>query len=160
MHDHCVTWEKQYDYHFSVYSTPPAESLTDTFCALDTAKFGKIKDITAKEYYTNSFHYDVRKHPTPFEKLTFEEDYPKYASGGFIHYCEYPNLKQNPKALEDVWDWLMITWATSEPTLRLIIATNVASAVISNPRLAASNVQPVATVIRKPVMLSKEPVVI
>ncbi|MCC7666777.1 anaerobic ribonucleoside-triphosphate reductase [Liquorilactobacillus satsumensis] len=104
LHDHCVTWEKQYDYHFSVYSTP-AESLTDTFCALDTAKFGKIKDITAKEYYTNSFHYDVRKHPTPFEKLTFEEDYPKYASGGFIHYCEYPNLKQNPKALEDVWDW-------------------------------------------------------
>jgi ribonucleoside-triphosphate reductase len=104
LHDYCLEWEKEYKYHFSVYSTP-AESLTDTFCRLDTAKFGKIKDITAKEYYTNSFHYDVRKHPTPFEKLTFEEPYPKYAAGGFIHYCEYPNLRQNPKALEDVWTW-------------------------------------------------------
>ena len=31
--------------------------------------------------------------------------FPHYASGGFIHYCEYPNLQQNPKALEAVWDW-------------------------------------------------------
>lgn len=104
LHDACVDWEEEYGYHFSVYSTP-AESLTDTFCEDDIEKFGKIKDITDKEYYTNSFHYDVRKNPTPFEKLTFEEDYPKYASGGFIHYCEYPNLKQNPAALEAVWTW-------------------------------------------------------
>lgn len=104
LHDYCAKWEEQYDYHFSVYSTP-AESLTDTFCELDTEKFGKIPDITANEYYTNSFHYDVRKNPTPFEKLAFEEAYPKYAAGGFIHYCEYPNLKQNPAALEAVWDW-------------------------------------------------------
>lgn len=102
--DNCVRWSDEYDYHFSVYSTP-SESLTDRFCELDKEKFGEIADITAKDYYTNSFHYDVRKHPSPFEKLTFEMDYPKYASGGFIHYCEYPNLKQNPKALESVWDW-------------------------------------------------------
>lgn len=104
LHDHCVEWEKEYGYHFSVYSTP-AESLTDTFCEDDLEKFGSIKDITDKEYYTNSFHYDVRKNPTPFDKLLFEEEYPKYASGGFIHYCEYPNLKQNPAALEAVWTW-------------------------------------------------------
>ncbi|WP_415618577.1 anaerobic ribonucleoside-triphosphate reductase [Liquorilactobacillus satsumensis] len=104
MKNSCVAWSDEYDYHFSLYSTP-SESLTDRFCVLDTKRFGKIKDITAKEYYTNSFHYDVRKHPSPFEKLKFEMDYPKYASGGFIHYCEYPNLKQNPKALEAVWDW-------------------------------------------------------
>ncbi|KRN89080.1 anaerobic ribonucleoside-triphosphate reductase [Ligilactobacillus ceti] len=102
--DNCNLWADEYDYHFSVYSTP-SESLTDRFCQLDTEKFGEIKDITDKDYYTNSFHYDVRKHPTPFEKLTFEMEYPKYAGGGFIHYCEYPNLRQNPKALEAVWDW-------------------------------------------------------
>ena len=98
MHDWCAYWEKtkKYHYHYSVYSTP-SESLTDRFCVLDTEKFGKVKDITDKEYYTNSFHYDVRKHPTPFEKLEFEKDYPPYAAGGFIHYCEHPNLKQNPK---------------------------------------------------------------
>ncbi|AIM24662.1 anaerobic ribonucleoside-triphosphate reductase [Melissococcus plutonius] len=97
-------WGEEYGYHFSVYSTP-SESLTDRFCRLDTEKFGIVKNITDKEYYTNSFHYDVRKNPTPFEKLDFEKDYPKYCSGGFIHYCEYPVLQQNPKALETVWDY-------------------------------------------------------
>lgn len=97
-------WSDEYDYHFSVYSTP-SESLTDRFCRLDTEKFGLVPDITDKEYYTNSFHYDVRKNPTPFEKIEFEKDYPVYSSGGFIHYCEYPVLRQNPKALEAVWDF-------------------------------------------------------
>ena len=98
-------WSDQYGYHFSIYSTP-SESLTDRFCRLDTEKFGSIPDITDKEYYTNSFHYDVRKNPTPFEKLDFEKIYPEAgASGGFIHYCEYPVLQQNPKALEAVWDY-------------------------------------------------------
>ncbi|WPF80860.1 anaerobic ribonucleoside-triphosphate reductase [Sanguibacter sp. 4.1] len=97
-------WTDTYSYKFSVYSTP-SESLTDRFCRLDTAKFGEVADITDKDYYTNSFHYDVRKNPTPFEKLDFEKDYPAYAAGGFIHYCEYPVLQQNPKALEAVWDY-------------------------------------------------------
>ncbi|HGA0414527.1 TPA: anaerobic ribonucleoside-triphosphate reductase [Streptococcus agalactiae] len=101
----CADWSDEYDYHFSVYSTP-SESLTDRFCRLDTEKFGIVTDITDKEYYTNSFHYDVRKNPTPFEKLDFEKIYPETgASGGFIHYCEYPVLQQNPKALEAVWDY-------------------------------------------------------
>ncbi|MGX7108096.1 anaerobic ribonucleoside-triphosphate reductase [Facklamia miroungae] len=94
----------QYGYHFSVYSTP-SESLTDRFCRLDQAKFGSVEDITDKDYYTNSFHYDVRKSPNPFEKIDFEKDYAPFTSGGFIHYCEYPNLRQNPKALETVWDY-------------------------------------------------------
>ncbi|MGY3779037.1 anaerobic ribonucleoside-triphosphate reductase [Isobaculum melis] len=97
-------WSDEFDYHFSIYSTP-SESLTDRFCRLDTEKFGVVENITDKDYYTNSYHYDVRKNPTPFEKLDFEKDYPAYASGGFIHYCEYPNMRQNPKALETVWDY-------------------------------------------------------
>lgn len=101
---HADAWGDEYGYHFSVYSTP-SESLTDRFCRLDTEKFGEIDNLTDKEYYTNSFHYDVRKNPTPFEKLDFEKDYPQYCSGGFIHYCEYPVLQQNPKALEAVWDF-------------------------------------------------------
>ena len=105
MKNACEGWSDEYDYHFSVYSTP-SESLTDRFCRLDTEKFGVVTDITDKEYYTNSFHYDVRKNPTPFEKLEFEKAYPEAgATGGFIHYCEYPVLQQNPKALEAVWDF-------------------------------------------------------
>ncbi|MBO0478784.1 anaerobic ribonucleoside-triphosphate reductase [Vagococcus fluvialis] len=97
-------WGNEYGYHFSVYSTP-SESLTDRFCRMDREKFGEVENITDKDYYTNSFHYDVRKNPTPFEKLDFEKDYPAYCSGGFIHYCEYPVLQQNRKALEAVWDY-------------------------------------------------------
>ncbi|MBM7314446.1 anaerobic ribonucleoside-triphosphate reductase [Streptococcus suis] len=98
-------WSDQYGYHFSVYSTP-SESLTDRFCRLDTEKFGLVENITDKQYYTNSFHYDVRKNPTPFEKLDFEKVYVEAgAGGGFIHYCEYPVLQQNPKALEAVWNY-------------------------------------------------------
>lgn len=97
-------WSDKHDLHFSIYATP-SESLTDRFCRLDTEKFGTVENITDKGYYTNSFHYDVRKNPTPFEKLNFEKDYPKYSSGGFIHYCEYPKLQANPKALEAVWDY-------------------------------------------------------
>ena len=105
MKELCEKWSDEFGYHFSVYSTP-SESLTDRFCSLDTEKFGSIPDITDKGYYTNSFHYDVRKNPTPFEKLDFEKDYVKAgATGGFIHYCEYPVLQQNPKALETVWDY-------------------------------------------------------
>ena len=105
MKNACENWSDEYDYHFSVYSTP-SESLTDRFCRLDTEKFGIVSDITDKEYYTNSFHYDVRKNPTPFEKLEFEKDYPEAgATGGFIHYCEYPVLQQTLKALEAVWDF-------------------------------------------------------
>ncbi|MGO4937800.1 anaerobic ribonucleoside-triphosphate reductase [Fundicoccus sp. Sow4_H7] len=104
MKKHTDAWGNTYGYHFSVYSTP-SESLTDRFSRLDKEKFGVIADITDKDYYTNSFHYDVRKDPNPFEKLNFEKDYAKYTSGGFIHYCEYPNLRQNPAALEAVWDF-------------------------------------------------------
>ena len=104
LHSHAASWTAEQGYQFSVYSTP-SESLTDRFCRLDKAKFGSVPDITDKDYYTNSFHYDVRKSPTPFEKLDFEKDYPAFTSGGFIHYCEYPVLQQNPKALEAVWDY-------------------------------------------------------
>ncbi|MEJ7542368.1 anaerobic ribonucleoside-triphosphate reductase [Staphylococcus intermedius] len=97
-------WTAQYDIWFSIYSTP-SESLTDRFCRLDREAFGDIPDITDKGYYQNSFHYDVRKDVTPFEKLDFEKEYPYLASGGYIHYCEYPKLDHNVKALETVWDY-------------------------------------------------------
>lgn len=104
MKEQCLVWANEEGIWYSVYGTP-SESLTDRFARLDRDKFGVIENITDKDYYTNSFHYDVRKNPTPFEKLDFEKDYPVYASGGFIHYVEYPNIQQNIKALETVWDY-------------------------------------------------------
>ncbi|MEC4565524.1 anaerobic ribonucleoside-triphosphate reductase [Paenibacillus sp. CMAA1739] len=102
--DKANKWKNETGYGFSLYSTP-AESLCYRFCELDKNKYGLIKGVTDKGYYTNSFHLDVNKKVTPFEKIEFEKDYPQYASGGFISYCEFDSLVKNPKALEAVWDF-------------------------------------------------------
>lgn len=104
MNELCRQWSTAEGYHYSVYSTP-AESLTDRFNRMDREKYGVIEGVTDHDFYTNSFHYPVWLQPTPMEKLTFEKDFPYYASGGFINYCEYPCLQDNPKALEAVWDY-------------------------------------------------------
>lgn len=97
-------WKKETGYGFSLYSTP-SENLCDRFCRLDTAEFGVIPGVTDKGYYTNSFHLDVEKKVNPYEKIEFEKPYPELANGGFICYGEYPNMINNVKALEDVWDY-------------------------------------------------------
>ena len=104
MSELCKQWSKAEGYHYSVYSTP-AESLTDRFNRMDREKFGRIEGVTDHDFYTNSFHYPVWLQPTPMEKLSYEKDFPYFASGGFINYCEYPCLQDNPKALEAVWDY-------------------------------------------------------
>ena len=104
MNELCKQWSKAEGYHYSVYSTP-AESLTDRFNRMDREKFGEVDGVTDHDFYTNSFHYPVWLQPTPMEKLDYEKDFPYYASGGFINYCEFPCLQANPKALEAVWDY-------------------------------------------------------
>ena len=104
MSELCKQWSKAEGYHYSVYSTP-AESLTDRFNRMDREKFGRIEGVTDHDFYTNSFHYPVWLQPPPMEKLNYEKDFPYFASGGFINYCEYPCLQDNPKALEAVWDY-------------------------------------------------------
>ena len=101
---HANKWKEETGYGFGLYGTP-SESLTDRFCRIDREEFGDIENITDKGYYTNSYHLDTRKKVTPFEKIDFEKDYPKYSSSGFIHYCEFPPLVNNPEALEAVWDY-------------------------------------------------------
>ncbi len=98
------TWKQETGYGFSLYSTP-SESLCDRFCRLDVEKFGHVDGATNKGYYTNSFHLDVARKVTPFEKIDFEAGYPGLASGGFISYVEYPSMRHNIKGLEAVWDY-------------------------------------------------------
>ncbi|QIQ21104.1 anaerobic ribonucleoside-triphosphate reductase [Zophobihabitans entericus] len=104
LRDAVEQWKKETGYGFSLYSTP-SENLCDRFCRLDTAEFGVIPGVTDKGYYTNSFHLDVEKKVNPYEKIDFEKVYPEVTSGGFICYGEYPNIQNNLKALEDVWDY-------------------------------------------------------
>lgn len=97
-------WKRETGYGFSLYSTP-SENLCHRFCTIDAKEFGIINGITDKGYYTNSFHLDVAKKVTPYEKIDFEQPYPALANGGFICYGEYPNMQNNLQALEDVWNY-------------------------------------------------------
>ncbi|URP85721.1 ribonucleotide reductase of class III (anaerobic), large subunit [Enterobacter phage EC-W2] len=99
-------WKAETGYGFSLYSTP-AESLCHRFCKLDFEKFGSIKGITDKGWYTNSFHLDVDRKVTPFEKIDYEADYHYIATAGHISYVEFPDMKNNLQALEKVWDYAM-----------------------------------------------------
>lgn len=106
MKEKCEEWKEKTGFGFSLYSTP-AESLCHRFCKLDYQKFGSIKGITDKGWYTNSFHLDVDRKVTPFEKIDFEADYHFIASAGHISYVEFPDMKNNLEALEKVWDYAM-----------------------------------------------------
>lgn len=97
-------WKAETGYGFSLYSTP-SENLCSRFSKLDAKRFGVIKGVTDKGYYTNSFHLDVEKKVNPYDKLDFEQPYPAIANGGFICYGEYPNMQHNLEALENVWDY-------------------------------------------------------
>ena len=98
-------WADETGIAFSVYGTP-AESLCSRFAAMDKETFGEVKDITDKGYYTNSFHLDVRKKVTPFEKVDFESAYTPLSTGGNICYVEQPSLVKNLDAFEAIWDYM------------------------------------------------------
>ena len=92
-------WKEETNIGFALYGTP-AESLCYKFARIDKEKFGTIKDITDKGYYTNSYHVDVREKIDAFEKLGFESEFQKISSGGAISYIEIPNMQKNIDALE------------------------------------------------------------
>lgn len=102
--DKCKEWKKEEGLGYSLYSTP-SESLSHTFEDKDRKEFGIVAGVTDKEYYTNSFHLDVRVKTDPFSKIDFESPYPQWANGGFISYVETPNLEHNLQALEKLWDY-------------------------------------------------------
>ena len=99
--DTVARWKKETNIGFALYGTP-AESLCYRFARIDKQKYGTIKDITDKGYYTNSYHVDVREEIDAFEKLSFESEFQSLSTGGAISYIEIPNMRNNLKALEDV----------------------------------------------------------
>ena len=97
----CAKWKKETGLGFALYGTP-AESLCYRFARIDKEKFGDIKDITDKGYYTNSYHVDVREEINAFDKLKFESDFQVLSTGGAISYVEIPNMQNNLEALEEL----------------------------------------------------------
>ena len=101
MREKCDEWKAETGLGFALYGTP-AESLCYRFARIDKEKFGTIKDVTDKGYYTNSYHVDVRQKIDAFSKFKFESQFQPISSGGCISYVEVPNMEHNLKAMEDV----------------------------------------------------------
>lgn len=84
--------------NFSLIATP-AEGLSGRFVKLDQKKFGTIKGVTDREYYTNSFHVPVYFPISAYKKIDIEAPYHELTNAGHITYVELDgDATNNPKA--------------------------------------------------------------
>ncbi len=88
--------------NFTLLATP-AEGLSGRFVKMDAKKYGKIKGVTDREYYTNSFHVPVYYKISAFDKIKIEAPYHALTNAGHISYVELDgDPLQNLTAFEKV----------------------------------------------------------
>ncbi len=73
--------------NFTLLATP-AEGLSGRFVRIDREKFGEIKGITDRDYYTNSFHIPVYFNISAYRKIHLEAPYHALTNAGHISYVE------------------------------------------------------------------------
>lgn len=96
--DMAAEWKAEHNIDFSVYGTP-LESTTYKFALALKRRFGEIKDITDKDYITNSYHINVKEPIDAFSKLTKEAVFQDLTPGGAISYVELPDMSKNLDAV-------------------------------------------------------------
>ncbi|MBF1073806.1 MAG: anaerobic ribonucleoside-triphosphate reductase, partial [Prevotellaceae bacterium] len=103
----CNEFKHEYKLNFGVYYTP-AENLCFTAMKKFKERYGVIKNVSARDYFTNSIHVPVWEQMTPFEKIDIESQLTGYSSAGCITYVELPSTtKNNIAALEEIIDYAM-----------------------------------------------------
>lgn len=103
----CKEFKEGYHLNFGVYYTP-AENLCYTAMKKFKEKYGVIKDVSDKEFFTNSIHVPVWKHLDPFEKIDIESQLTGYSNAGCITYVELgSSCKHNLDALETLVNYAM-----------------------------------------------------
>lgn len=110
LNDACAKWREANNVDFSLYGTP-LESTTYKFAKCLQKRFGIIKDVTDKNYITNSYHVHVTEEMDAFSKLTFEAQFQKLSPGGAVSYVEVPNMQNNIEAvlavMQHIYDNIM-----------------------------------------------------
>ena len=98
----CDEYSEKYNLNFTCLATP-AEGLSGRFTGMDKAIFGKIKGVTDRNYYTNSFHIPVYFGITIKKKITLEAPYHALTNAGHISYIELDgDTSENIEAFEKV----------------------------------------------------------
>lgn len=98
--------------NWSCYATP-AEGLSGKFIEKDKKRFGIIKGVTDKDYYTNSYHIPVSFHISIKDKIDIEAPYHKLCNGGHISYIEldgYPTGDVIEKILSYAYEHTNISY--------------------------------------------------
>ncbi len=102
MREKCDEYCKKHKLNFSLLATP-AEGIAGRFTKIDRKEYGKIKGVTDREFYTNSFHVPVYYPISAFEKIEIEAPYHNLCNAGHITYIELDgDPSQNLPAFEAV----------------------------------------------------------
>ncbi|MBR2828356.1 MAG: anaerobic ribonucleoside triphosphate reductase [Bacilli bacterium] len=102
MREKCDEYTKEYNLNFTCLATP-AEGLSGRFVAIDRSIYGKLKGITDRDYYTNSFHVPVYYKTSVKHKMEIEGKYHSLTNAGHISYVELDgDTVNNVDAFESV----------------------------------------------------------
>lgn len=105
--DRCNEFKQEYKLNFGVYYTP-AENLCFTAMKKFKDKYGVIKNVSDKDFFTNSIHVPVWKNIDVFTKIDIESQLTGYSSAGCITYVELESTcKNNLEALEEIVNYAM-----------------------------------------------------
>lgn len=103
----CSEFKNEYKLNFGVYYTP-AENLCYTAMKKFQDEYGKIPNVSDREYFTNSMHVPVWKEMDPFTKIDIESQLTGYSNAGCITYVELPStVTNNLEALETIVNYAM-----------------------------------------------------
>lgn len=106
-YDRCKEFKEEYKLNLGVYFTP-AENLCFTSMKKFKEKYGVIKNVSDKEYFTNSIHVPVWENMTPMEKIDIESQLTGYSNAGCITYVELGgSVINNIDALETIVNYAM-----------------------------------------------------
>ena len=105
--DRCAQFKKGYHLNFGVYFTP-AENLCYTAMQKFRDRYGIIKNVSDKDFFTNSIHVPVWINMNPFQKIDIESQLTGYSNAGCITYTEIEgSVKNNIDALEEIVNYAM-----------------------------------------------------
>jgi len=94
-----ITEFKEEDGHlYAIYGTP-AENLCGVQVKQFRKKYGIVKNVSDREYVSNSFHCHVSEDITPIQKQDLEGRFWNLSNGGKIQYVKYP-INYNKEAIK------------------------------------------------------------
>ena len=105
LNEYTAKWKAAEQIDYSLYGTP-LESTTYKFAKCLQQRFGVVKNVTDRNYITNSYHIHVTEEIDAFDKLALEAKFQALSPGGAISYVEVPNMQNNLEAVLSVMKFI------------------------------------------------------